>query len=195
MSSALGKSRPRLLQRLNPRRRHSAARRGGSEMVPQSFVNAKEVFLLFYAVFWGVLLPSAGKFEPFNIDDLISGDCAAKVKNLKRFGCAILMLNIFPVLWFFILLNWIVPDGKITLLTALADGFASLSIFFFLNLGYCTFRARHFARGRYTPEEEHPVDLHWEIGCSRYFLWVALIYLPGFPALAWVFKYLATHCN
>ncbi len=143
--------------------------------------DAKAAFAAFYAIFWGVVLASARDFRPFSIDGFSNGREAAW-KNTKRLLAGILILNVFPALWFIHLIksDLVVPQDDDTRPAILAAAFAALSVFAFLNLGYAFFGDSGLAPNFHTQEEPKDKDPKKTV-C---FVCLAGFYILFFPILA-----------
>jgi len=153
----------------------------------------QNAFMLFYAIFWGVLLTTASSFRPFGIDGFTKGGSAAK-SNFIRFVCALFIFNIGPALWFIVLLKYVVPEVKYEVLdlkaclAILAAASASLSVFSFLNFGYALFCAEPLANSIYTPDElkelkqDKPKQIQATSSCC--FSLLGLLYIVLFLMLA-----------
>ncbi len=150
--------------------------------------DAKDAFAAFYAIFWGVVLASMGKFGPFDIYGLTKGGEKAK-KNRKKFALGFTILNVLPALWFVILLKWdfLVPNNN-TRPAILAAASAALSVFAFLNCGYAVFGAKPWVEKLYTEDElqelESKKNFEFERTPSKYFFRLAITYIVVFPTLA-----------
>lgn len=148
--------------------------------------DAKSAFMFFYAIFWSVLLPPMGKFSPFGISGLTKGGRAAW-KNVMRFVCGVLILNLAPAGWFFFLLrcDLVVPKGN-SAPAILASVFAALSVFSFVNLGYAIFGALPCAEVFYTQDELDDMKSRnvLENTPSSHLAFLALFYILVFPMLA-----------
>ena len=137
--------------------------------------------MVFYAIFWGVLLPIISKFSPFGINGFNKGWDAAK-KNFLRFALAIVILNILPAIWLIILLKWVVSDDK-TLLAIFVAAISSISVFGFLNWGYAVFGTKLCVNYLYTPTEFTNLKINFEDASSRSLFLLGLIYFLMFPML------------
>jgi hypothetical protein len=163
-------------------------------------IDPQTALLAFYAIFWGVLLPVMGKFRPFGIDGFSKEGSAPKVKNLIRFGCALLILNIGPAGWFTFLLDYVLPDKKTPIFAA---AIASLSVFGFLNFGYAFFGAKPYVEWLYTKDEFDELSrpnettddrkILLEKAPSKSFIRLGLFNLCAFSALAFLIGRLCRH--
>lgn len=97
-----------------------------------------------------------------------------------------MFLNVFPAMWFFLVLYWdLVPKAR-TAPAFLAAAFAAVSVFSFVNFGYALFGARPLAEYLYTPDEINDLAEKkvLEENHSCHFILLAVIYLLLFPLLA-----------
>ncbi len=148
---------------------------------------AKTAFAAFYAVFWAALLVPMGKFSPFGIDGFRKGT-EARLKNLARFAAGIMILNVFPAIWFAFLFKCdsVVPKTD-SASAFIAAAITAISVFSFVNLGYAVFGAKPCVNYLHTKDElkEPKLKNALEKVHSGWFVLLALLYFVTFPSISY----------
>jgi len=158
------------------------------------FFDSKDALIFFYGIFWATTLPAMSRFGPFEVTWVFRKGNARK-RGLYRCVISALVLNVGPVLWFWILYgnDLIIPistDANVIM----ASAFASLSVFGFSNLTYALFAPDRPATIFYTQEKRQKIicdsKLDRTIKFRDYFV-PAIGYFVFWPLVAW----LVAHCT
>ena len=93
-------------------------------------VNGSVALVFFYGIFWAGALSAIGRYHAFDTHMFFSPSPESRSHARRRFVAGVVIMNIFPALWFWFLSARIVPDelGVFPIMTA---ALASLSVFGF----------------------------------------------------------------
>jgi len=82
--------------------------------------------VFFLGLFWASVITSANRYRPFETADFWSA--THRSYALKRFGLSFVILNLFPIVWLWLLYQVVVPQ-KPGFIPVLSAALASLSVF------------------------------------------------------------------
>ena len=131
----------------------------------------RQAFVLFFAFFWAASINSTGRYQAFDTASIWGGNKLA----LNRFIAAILFLNILPILWFFIIYNYIIPNDN-QLVSIIASSVASLSVFAYLRIFHSFVATETEYHNYYTLEQVEEVRERGEFIQPQNFL---AHFIPG----------------
>ena len=143
-----------------------------------------EALVLFYSFFWAVALGMTGRYEPFDTPSMWKRERLA----CNRFIVSIITINVFPIVCFFILYSWVIPDEK-SWTSIIAAAISSLSVFGFHRLLHAFVASDQTYRHFYTDEQVSQVRCRDKFTQPQTF-WShfgpGLLYLVFFPGFAWL---------
>ena len=123
--------------------------------------------VFFFGLFWAVSLNSVARYRPFETASFWSP--TDRQYAFRRFVLAIVILNLLPVFWLWVLFQFIVPKlaGFFPVLSA---AIASLSIFGIPRL-FHAFVATDRGNGRFYSNEEYmEITKRWREGSANTFV-------------------------
>lgn len=88
----------------------------------------KDALIMLWGVFWGAIISGVGRYKPFSTNEFF--DSKKRVYAVRRFLVSFIIVNVAPVMWFWLLYTFIVPD-KSSALAVMCAAAASLSVFGF----------------------------------------------------------------
>ena len=150
----------------------------------------KDALVLFYGIFWATILNIIGRYRLFDTHLFFSRN--KRRYAISRFIVAFIVINVVPILWFWILYSWIVP-GTFGALPTMSAAFASLSVFGFHRILHAIIASENFHSKFYSDEEWKAVIAQWGRGGPNTFM---PHFLPGigflivFPLIAYVVGHL-----
>ena len=150
----------------------------------------KDALVLFYGIFWATTLGVIGRYRLFDTHLFFSRNKCRYA--ISRFIVAFIVINVAPILWFWILYSWIVSEtpGALPIMSA---AFASLSVFGFHRILHAIIATENFYSKFYSYEEWKAVITQWGRGGPNTFM---PHFLPGigflivFPLIAYAVGHL-----
>jgi hypothetical protein len=159
----------------------------GSEIT--SLLTGKDSLILFFGIYLTTLINLIRKYRTFDVHLLLSKDKIKRVHSIRRFLAGFFIIDVFPVTWFLVLYQFIIPSGGGPF-PIMAAAFASLSI-----LGFARILHSIVATGNhhkfYSSEEFGYVISKWGKGddddntFKAHFI-TGICYLILFPSIAYI---------
>ncbi len=138
-------------------------------------VSGSVALVFFYGIFWAGALSAIGRYHAFDTHMFFSPSPKSRSHARRRFVAGVVIMNIFPALWFWFLSARIVPNkpGVFPIMTAML---ASLSVFGFGRILHAIIAAESSHSKFYSQEEWDAVIERWERGGPNTF-WAHFV--PG----------------
>ena len=149
--------------------------------------------LFFYGLFWAEILATSARYKGFPTVTLWAEwkYRSKRVKQVKRIIVSLSILNIFPIVWLYVLYACVVPK-KSGILPVIMAALASLSIFGIIRLYHGVVASRETMKIFYTDQELKKWDIHG--GDEPHHIWAhlgpGLLYLACYPVAAIALGYL-----
>ncbi len=121
-------------------------------------LTGKDALVLFYGIFWATVLGVIKRYRLFDTHLIFSRN--KRRYALSRLIVAFIIINVIPILWFWILYSWIVP-GASGVLPIISAAFASLSVFGFHRILHAIIATKSFHSNFYSDEEWKAVITQW----------------------------------
>lgn len=134
-------------------------------------IGGDDAFLVFIAIFWGTMLGSAGRYQPFDTAAAFFGPWREQrsIMARRRFVLATLLLNVLPILY--LLAGYLALEGRQGTPALIGAAVMSLGIFGCVRLLHAAMAThnthRHFFSDEYWAklkgerhEREHRVIAH-----------------------------------
>lgn len=118
----------------------------------------KDALVFFYGIFWATILTIIGRYRLFDTHLLFSQN--QRRYAISRFIVAFIVINVAPILWFWVLYSWIVPEA-LGVLPTMSAAFASLSIFGFHRILHAIVASENFYSKFYSDKEWQAVMTQW----------------------------------
>ncbi|MGC9337328.1 MAG: hypothetical protein ACP5EQ_04460 [Candidatus Cloacimonadia bacterium] len=133
----------------------------------------EDALILFYGIFWATVLATIGRYRLFDTHLFFSPN--KRRHAISRFLAAFGIINVAPILWLWVLFNWIVPQtfGALPIMSA---AFASLSVFGFHRILHAVIATEKFYSKFYSEDEWRAVIKQWGRGGPNTF---APHFIPG----------------
>ncbi len=157
-------------------------------------MTGSETFVVFFGIFWAAVLASAGRYRPFETHRVFRGGNA---QTRRRFVAAFLLLNVGPLVWFWLLATYIVPD-TVNGWAVISGANGGLSVFGFTRIFHGVLLTEPMWRRFYEEEERDYVLNSWrptwrdEPGGWEDHIVPGVVYLSVFLLLSWAFGLIAS---
>lgn len=142
--------------------------------------------VLFFAVHWGILIGSVGKYRLFATHQIFR--CGTCYRATLRLAVGFLVVNVGPILLLFTLYNRVVPQ-EAGILPIISAAVGSLSVYGFNRIVHAVVATERWHVVFYSAGEFSEVLKEWSRGEPNTF-WPhfgpGLLYLVGFPLVAWL---------
>lgn len=154
----------------------------------------KEALILFWGIFWAAVLATMGKYRLFDTHLFFSRDKNRKCYAIRRSTVGFIIVDVFPILWFWGLYSHIIPEGS-GAVPVMAAAFASLSVFGFNRILHSMVASEKFHSRFYSQEEWEEVIKQWgRDHCNNEFkahFLPGIFFLAASPLLVYIVKLIA----
>ncbi|MDZ4401238.1 MAG: hypothetical protein U1A53_01175 [Prosthecobacter sp.] len=153
--------------------------------------------LFFYGLFWAEILATSARYQGFPTVTLWArwSYRDERTRRLKRIFASVVLLNVFPIVWLFVLYQCVVPKGAGFVPVSMA-ALASLSIFGITRLYHGVVASSETMNKYYTSEELTKWKIHGVD--DPHPRWAHLVpsmfYLVCYPSAAIAVGWIASLC-
>ncbi len=147
--------------------------------------SGQESLIFFYGIFWAAMLSTLGRFRLFSTHQFFSISKQNKTYAIRRFIIGILIINVIPIFWFWLLYSLIATNST-NVFSIMASAFISISVFGFNRILHSFLLSDEYHRYFYPDDEWKGAHERWgERECNKFkhhFI-PGIIYLLMFPAI------------
>jgi hypothetical protein len=118
----------------------------------------KDALILFFGIIWGIILSTVGRYRLFDTHLFFSHDyrCYA----ICRFIVGFIILNIMPLIWFYLLYTYVVSD-QFGAIIIMSSAFSSISLFGFNRILHAIIATDGRYSRYYSDNEQKTILAQW----------------------------------